>query len=156
MEQKFNILTWFKNLADAWKIGATIVGAVITIGYTAIKIDHWVTKGVKQENVVEYLKQEDIKNKKLKHINDSIEIKHWADLYIKLGFYSDSLRLLFTNTQTLTNAVGTIGSKMTSTVPDLFKLMGGLQFKIVEEVQEKSVYPGAIIKYMKIDTTKRK
>jgi hypothetical protein len=138
MEQKSNILTWFKGLAEGWKIGSVLVGAVIVIATVAVKVDHWKDKGVKQENVVGYLEQENIKNKKLKHINDSIEIRRWADLYIRLGHFSDSLRLSITNQQILTNAVGTIGSKVTNTVPALFKLMGGLQFEIVDAGFNKS------------------
>jgi uncharacterized protein (DUF2164 family) len=153
MEQKFNILTWFKGLAEGWKIGSVLVGAVIVIAHVAVKIDHWKDKGVKQENIIEHLKQSEQNQKLYNHVRDSIKTAKWIELYKRLDFVSDSLGQLFTNIQTLTDAVGTIGSKMTNTVPELYKLMGGLQFKIVEEVQTKSVYPGTIIKYMKIDTT---
>jgi uncharacterized protein (DUF2164 family) len=147
--------TWCKNLAEGWKIFFGLVGMVIIISTVSVRLDHWKNKGINQANVIEYLKQADINNKKVTHIKDSIETTKWIELYKRLGYVSDSLGLLFTNTQTLTDAVGTIGSKMTNTVPDLFKLMGGLQFKIVEEVS-KSVYPGSVIKYLKIDTTKHK
>jgi uncharacterized protein (DUF2164 family) len=147
---------WFKGLAEGWKIAAGLIGMVTFISVAAVKIDHWNNKGITQANVIEYLKQEDIKNKKLDQEKELSEIAKWSELYKRLDFVSDSLGKLFTKTQTLTNAVGTIGSKMTNTVPDLFKLMGGLEFKIIEEIPNKSVYPELKIKIMKIDTTKRK
>jgi hypothetical protein len=68
---------------------------------------------------------------------------------------SDSLGLIFNNQHTLTNAVGTIGSKVTNTVPELFKLMGGLQFELVQSDVMKSVFPETKIKIMKVDTIKK-
>jgi hypothetical protein len=78
-----------------------------------------------------------------------------GNVILKLNGMSDSLGLIFNNQHTLTNAVGTIGSKVTNTVPELFKLMGGLQFELVQSDVMKSVFPETKIKIMKVDTIKK-
>jgi hypothetical protein len=154
MKQSFKI--WFKLIPDGWKFFGAITGFAGFVWIAAITFDHWKDKGINQQNVIEYLKQENATNKKLNRIRDSIETKRHEKLNTHLDHISDSLGHLFKNTQTLTNAVGTIGSKVTRTVPDLFKLMGGLQFEMVEEFPSKSIYPDRSVKIIKIDTSKIK
>jgi hypothetical protein len=83
-------------------------------------------------------------------MKDSADYIKWQNLDKRLKFISDSLRLAITSQQTLTNAVGTIGSKVTNTVPELFKLMGGLQFELVQPEAVKSVFGKASIRIIHI------
>ena len=152
---KETISIWLKAIPEGWKILGAISGFVVLVSTIAIKIDHWKDKGLDQANVIEHLQKAEHDQKLYNHISDSINIVRWNDLYKRLGFVSDSLGQLFDNTQTLTNAVGTIGSKVTNTVPELFKLMGGLQFELVQSEAMKSVFPETRIKIYKKDTIKK-
>jgi hypothetical protein len=151
-----NISAWFKIIPEGWKFFGAIVGFTTIISVAAVKIDHWKDKDISQENVIEYLKSSDKAQLLYNEVKDSIDLRKWNDLTTRLKYISDSLRISINNQQTLTNAVGTLGSKVTTTVPELFKLMGGLQFKIVEEVQTKSVFPDTKIRIIKIDTTNKR
>ncbi len=154
MKESFKI--WFKAIPDGWKFFGAITGFAGFIWVSAITFDHWKDKGVDQQNVITYLQKQSVENKNNDHIKDSLDNIKWNKLYFRLDHVSDSLGQLFDNTQTLTNAVGTIGSKVTKTVPDLFKLMGGLQFELIEQVPLKSIQPGTSVKIIKIDTSKNK
>jgi hypothetical protein len=145
-----SLLIWFKNLAEGWKIFFGLVGAVIIIGTSAIKIDHWIDKGVDQANVIEYLKQSEKDQKTYNRIKDSIDLKKWEDLNVRLKLISDSIRLTLDDQKTLTNAVGTLGSKMTSNITELFNWMGGLKFELVQSEEMKRVFPKTEISIKKV------
>jgi hypothetical protein len=136
MESKFNILTWFKTLSEGWKIASVLFGAVIVIATAAVKIDHFKDRRLNQENVIEYLKKGDQIKKKQDRIRDSIDLVKWKGLNLRLYNISDSLGLVISNHQKLVNSVATMGLKVTSTVPELFKLMNGLQFELIPPATE--------------------
>jgi len=152
---KESLKIWFKAVPEGWKFFGAVVGFGAIIWTAAVKIDHRKDKGLNQENVIEYLKQADIDRIRHERSKDSLNALQWNKLYARLDNVSDSLGLIFINQHTLTNAVGTIGSKVTNTVPELFKLMGGLQFELVQSEIMKSVFPETKIKIMNIDTTKK-
>lgn len=148
MESRLYI--WFKNLSEGWKFFGAAVGFGTIIWVAAIKIDHWQDKGVDQENVISYLQKSDHNQDLYNRMKDSLDYIKWDKLNKRLSFISDSLRLAINNQQTLTNAVGTIGSKVTNTVPELFKLMGGLQFELIQPEAVKSVFEKSSIRIRQI------
>lgn len=148
MKESFKI--WFKAIPEGWKIFGAISGFIVLVSTIAIKIDHWKDKGISQANIISYLQKADHDQKLYNRMKDSLDIIWKEDLYERLGFISDSLSLTIINQQTLTNAVGTIGSKVTNTVPELFKLMGGLQFELIQPEAVKSVFGKASIRIIKI------
>lgn len=154
MDNKFSIL--FNKIPEGWKFFGAVTGFGSVIWFAAITFDHWQDKGLDQANVIEYLQKSNHNQELYNKMKDSIDIIKWDKLNKRLGFISDSLRLSITNQQTLVNAVGTIGSKVTNTVPELFKLMGGLQFELIQSEVMKSVFPETKIKIIKSDTIKNK
>jgi hypothetical protein len=148
MTDSFKI--WLKAIPEGWKFFGAVVGFGTIISVTAVKIDHWKDKGLNQDNVIEYLKASDKTQIIYNEIKDSIDMIKWNKLDLRLKHISDSLRLSITSQQTLTNAVGTIGSKVTNTVPELFKLMGGLQFELIQPDAVKSVFCKASIRIIPI------
>jgi hypothetical protein len=138
-----SLVIWFKNLAEGWKIASALIAMVTVISIVAVKIDHWKDKGLDQINVIEHLSQFEKEQKVYNRIKDSIELKRYNDI-------NQNISILITNQKTLTNAVGTIGSRITNTVPELFKLMGGLQFELVQPEAVKSVFGKASIRIVPI------
>lgn len=141
---------WFKAIPEGWKIFGAISGFIVIVSTIAVKIDHWKDKGLNQENVIEYLKVSDKDQLIYNEIRDSMDIIKWTKLDLRLKHISDSISLTLDRQQTLINAVGTIGSKVTNTVPELFKLMGGLQFELVQPEAVKSVFGKASIRIVPI------
>ena len=152
---KTNFFIWFKNISEGWKFFGAIVGFSTIIWTVALKVDHWKDKGINQDNVIEYLKASDQTQIIYNEIKDSIDILKWTRLDFRLIHISDSIKLSLDNQQILTNAVGTLGSKITNTVPQLFKLMGGLKFELVQDEVMRQVFPKTEIKIIKIDTLKK-
>jgi hypothetical protein len=154
MNEKFKISTWFKNLSDGWKTITLLVGAAITIGTTAIAIDHFKTKVVNANSVIEYLKKAENDRIKKEHSKDSIDIIRQSQLDLRQKHFSDSLGLVYTNTFNLTNAFVLYARKHSATIDDFVNSITGLQFTLIQP--EKTIVPSAIIRVEKMDKKKQK
>jgi hypothetical protein len=148
MEQKFNILTWFKGLSEGWRTITILSGFIVAVATTAIAIDHFKTKVANVGSVISYLQKQ-----------DSISTKRFTEITNHLINISDSLKKDFDERKVFQNNYShLLWDKFGS---EWMKYMNGMQVTVIQEpyLPTKSLdnqKPVFKMRIEKIDTTKHR
>jgi hypothetical protein len=86
------ISTWFDSLSQGWKIVTALVSFTVTVAGATLAVDHFKTKVVNANEVIQYLKNAEVGRTKNEHIKDSIETKRHEEINSHLNHISDSLK----------------------------------------------------------------
>jgi hypothetical protein len=133
------IYNWFKGLSEGARIVISLVSFTVLVSGTTLAIDHFRSKVVNANAVINYLVKSDLVRTKNEHDKDSIENVYKNALDLRLDHFSDSISLVITNTKKVTNSVATMAVKLTNTVPEFLNIMNGLEFTLIQPIQTKSL-----------------